>query len=43
MLVFKFFQLFFVIMEANKDIMADFKVQNKHVFPIDKQMIEGKS
>lgn len=28
-------------MEASKDIMAYFKVQNKHVFPLDKQMIGG--
>lgn len=42
LLVFKFFQLFSVIMEASKDIMAYFKVQNKHVFPLDKQMIGGK-
>lgn len=43
LLVFNFFQLFSVIMGASKDIMAYFKVQNKHVFPLDKQMIEGKS
>lgn len=43
LLVFQFFQLFSVIMEASKDIITYFKVQNKHVFPLDKQMIEGKS
>lgn len=40
MLVFKFFQLFSVIIEASKEITTYFKVQNKHVFPLDKQMVE---
>lgn len=43
LLVFKLFQLFSVIMEASKDIITYFKVQNKHVFPLDKQMVEEKS